>query len=141
WGQLYNHAWFKAVVVAGGEGWLGVGIINDQRRLDQLLRDLDQARRDVDREREAALVNQYNDRLDQRLARQWILGAVVAYALVDAYVDANFHGFDLEFKHDPALPAGQGSGSGSANGLEMRPERSASALTGGGVRLGLRWTF
>src|SRR5262249_48614036 len=141
WGQVYNHAWIKAVAVAGGEGWLGAGVIEDQRRLNEILRDLDQARRDFDREREAALVNQYNERLDQRLARQWILGAVVAYALVDAYVDAHFRGFDLEFQHDPALPAGSGSGSGSSRGLGARgPAAAASALAGGGgVRIGLRW--
>ena len=140
WGQFYNHAWLKAAAVAGGEGWLGAGVIEDQRRLDDILRELDRARQDIDREREATLVNQYNDQLDQRLARQWILGAVVAYALVDAYVDAHFRGFDLEFQHDPALPAGTPSGSASSPGTGAGV-RSALPLAGGGVRLGLRWTF
>ena len=126
WGQVYNHAWLKAAAVAGGEGWLGARIVQDQRKLNELLRELDRARADSDQERETAIVNEYNSRLDQRLARQWILGAVLAYALVDAYVDANFRGFDLEFKHDPALPDGPPPANGAG---------------GGGVRLGLRWTF
>ena len=67
-------------------------------------------------------MNEYNTRLDQRLARQWLLGAVLAYALVDAYVDANFRGFDVEFQNDPALPGGPGSlpqGSGQGAGVRL----------------------
>src|SRR5262245_36265539 len=37
WGQVYNHAWFKAVAVAGGEGWLGARVIGDQRKLNEIL--------------------------------------------------------------------------------------------------------
>ena len=33
-------------------------------------------------------------------------GRVPNWPLVDAYVDANFRGFDVEFRNDPALPAG-----------------------------------
>jgi hypothetical protein len=143
WGQLHNHAWWKAVLVAGVEGVLGTRIVQDQRALNRLLGDIGQARaqagqalRDSDVvQYEAALarentdVNEYNSRLDQRLARQWLLGGVLAYALVDAYVDANFRGFDVEFKHDPALPAG------------TSPAGTTGGGDGAGVRLALRWTF
>ena len=106
WGQLHNRAWFKAVLVAGGEGYLGTRIVRDQRELDRLLRELDAARAGSEQSREAQLVNEYNARLEQRLGRQWWFGAALAYALIDAYVDANFRGFDVEFQNDPALPAG-----------------------------------
>lgn len=106
WGQWHNGAWFKALLVAGTEGYLGAKIVQDQRELDRLLSELDAARARFDQAGEAELVTEYNARLDQRLGRQWLFGAALAYALVDAYVDANFRGFDVEFQNDPALPAG-----------------------------------
>jgi len=141
WGQAYNHAWLKAVAVATGEGLLGARIVQDQRRLDDLLGELDRVRAgpipgmtdDERLARESQLVNEYNARLDQRLARQWILGAVLAYALVDAYVDAHFRDFEIEFRHDPALPAG----------TPQAPPGDGGAARGPwpGMSLGLRWTF
>lgn len=121
WGQLHNRQWFKAVLVAGGEGYFVARLVEDQRALDRTLSALADARAAHDAAGEERLVNEYNTRLDQRLARQWLLGAVLAYALVDAYVDANFRGFDVEFKTDPALPAGPPSGpSGPVDGLGVR---------------------
>ena len=130
WGQAYNRAWFKAGAVAAGEVWMGALIVKDTRELDDIQAQLDQARLDGDEQRENELVNEYNDQLDQRIAHQWLLAAVLTYALVDAYVDAHFRGFELEFKHDPALPDGPppATPTGGRGG-------------GGGVRLGLRWHF
>ena len=54
---------------------------------------------------------------------------MIAYALVDAYVDAHFRGFDVEFRNDPALPAG------------TSPNAPAGGGGGPGVRLALRWDF
>jgi hypothetical protein len=67
------------------------------------------------------LVGPYNARLDQQVSQAWILGGVLIYAIVDAYVDAHFRDFKIEFEHDPALPGG-------------RPPSGQS-------RLSLRWTF
>jgi hypothetical protein len=55
------------------------------------------------------------------VARQWLLGGVIVYALLDAYVDAHFRGFDVDFESDPALP-------GDAGGASR-------------VRASLRWAF
>lgn len=121
WGQWHNRQWVKALLVAGGEGYFVARLVEDQRALDRMLTELAAARAAHDAVREEALVNEYNARLDQRLGRQWLLGAVLAYALVDAYVDANFRGFEVEFKTDPALPAGPPSGpSGPEDGLGVR---------------------
>jgi hypothetical protein len=128
WGQLHNRAWVKALLVAGGEGWILKGIVDDTRELDRVQQALDAARASFDQAGEVALVNEYNVLLDQRLGRQWLLAGVIAYAMIDAYVDATFRGFELEFRHDPALPEGvpvPGKGPGGALGM----------------RLALRWEF
>ena len=112
WGQFHNRSWLKAGLVAAAEAYLGVNVVKDQRRLDDLLGQIEPLQANADslksdeRRLLSALVNEYNALLDQRLGRQWMLGGVLAYALVDAYVDAHFRGFDLEFQHDPALPPG-----------------------------------
>jgi hypothetical protein len=62
----------------------------------------------------------YNALLDRTINRRWILGGVVLYALIDAYVDAHFQNFDVNLELDPALPGG--------------------TVPSGG-RLQLRWSF
>jgi hypothetical protein len=57
-------------------------------------------------------VNAYNDRLDRMVSREWLLGGVVVYALADAFVDAHFRDFKIEFEYDPALPKGTPGASG-----------------------------
>ena len=130
WGQAYNRAWLKAGAVAAGETWFGIQIYNDTQELNDIQAQLDQARLDNDQQREDELVTEYNDQLDQRTAHTWLLAAVMTYALVDAYVDAHFRGFELEFKHDPALPDGP-------------PPVTPNGGHGGSgtTRLGLRWHF
>ena len=128
WGQAYNRAWYKAGAVAAGEVWMGTRIYDDTQALHDLQSQIDQARLDGDVDKETALVNDYNARLDQRIANSWLLGAIVVYAMVDAYVDAHFRNFDFEFKHDPALPNGP-------------PPDTPHGGGGGSLRLGLRWRF
>jgi len=130
WGQAYNHAWYKAGAVAAGEGWLASLIIKDQQVLDDLASEIDQLTADSSFAEADVKVNEYNDRLDQRIAHTWLFAAVLTYALVDAYVDAHFRGFELEFKHDPALPDGPPSAT-----------PTGGRKGGSGVRLGLRWHF
>jgi hypothetical protein len=106
WGQAHNRAWLKAAAVAGAEGWLALAIRGDLGELDRLDAAVAAARAAGDPDAENSAVLAYNARLDRMVSRQWLLGGVVAYALLDAYVDAHFRNFRLEFENDPALPGG-----------------------------------
>ena len=78
-------------------------------------------------------VNRYNARLDTYVSRQWLFAGVVVYALLDAYVDANFRNFDIEFRTDPALPDGA-----PPDPARPSPGRSRGVSP---ARIALRWTF
>jgi uncharacterized protein DUF5683 len=53
-----------------------------------------------------SIVGAYNALLNGATNRRWLAVGVIAYALLDAYVDAHFRSFDVNFKVDPALPGG-----------------------------------
>jgi len=121
WGQLHNGSWLKATVLGGGEVWLIGGLIQDNRRVQQLKADVDRARAEADNDAYNRAVNAYNDRLNRFVSREWLLGGLMVYTLMDAYVDAHFRDFKVEFERDPALPGG------------LPPARQ--------TRLSVRWTF
>jgi hypothetical protein len=106
WGQLANGAWLKAIGFAAGEGLLIGRLVRDARALDDLDREILEARGSGDIEREDALIERYNARLDASVGRQWLLAGLVAYAMLDAYVDAHFRSFEIEFDDDPARSGG-----------------------------------
>lgn len=133
WGQLHNRAYFKAVAVAAGEGVLIARLSQDGKDLSTWRARVDQAARDEDAEGYAAAATEYNAALDRLVGHQWLLGGVIAYALVDAYVDAHFRDFDIEFRTDPALPDG-------IPPSDARPVRGGGTR-GVGVRAALRWHF
>ena len=62
----------------------------------------------------------YNSLLSTSVYRRWVLGWVVLYALIEAYVDAHFKNFDINLEFDPALPGGTSTP---------------------GARLQIRWAF
>ena len=101
WGQFHNHAWLKGAVVAGAEVGLGLKLIDDKHSLDQLRDQVNHLPAGDEQDRRVA---DYNSRLNGYVTRQWLVAAVVSYALVDAYIDAHFRHFNLEFENDPALP-------------------------------------
>jgi hypothetical protein len=106
WGQLANRAWLKALLVAGADGWLRVRWITDERELTRLKAAADAAQRANDQPAYDAAAAAYNQRLDESTNRRWLLGAALAYSLLDAYVDAHFRNFEVDFETDPALPPG-----------------------------------
>jgi hypothetical protein len=130
WGQLYNRAWLKATLMVGVEGGLIAKIIEDERHLNQLSETADEAQANGDEAAFDAAINAYNDRLSQSISRRWLLGATIAYAMVDAYVDAHFRNFKVEFGPDPALPPDMAPTSGKGK-----------KKSGAGGRMSLRWSF
>jgi hypothetical protein len=120
WGQWHNGSWLKALLLGGGEIALITGIVQDNASLDDLKAAADRARVEADDATYVAAVEAYNDRLDRMSSREWLLGGVMVYALADAFVDAHFRDFKIEFEYDPALPQG---------------------TSGGGARLALGWAF
>src|SRR6185436_8766217 len=100
WGQATNGAWLKAAGIAAGEVTLIARVVNDQQALSDLEADIQAAREAGDLEQETVAVAAYNDRLDASIRRQWFLGALIAYSLADAYVDAHFRHFKIEFERD-----------------------------------------
>jgi len=121
WGQLHNGSWLKAAMLGGGETWLVAGLVEDDRRIRQLKAEADLAQAAGDDEGFNAAVDAYNHRLEGFVSRQWWLGGLLVYALMDAYVDAHFRDFKVEFEYDPALKGG-------------KPPT-------GQTRLSLRWDF
>jgi len=106
WGQLHNGSWIKATLIAAGEGTLAARLIEDDRQLGRLNARVDAARTAGDAQAELDAVAAYNDRQSALVGHEWLLGGLLLYAMVDAYVDAHFRHFDAEFRHDPALPDG-----------------------------------
>jgi hypothetical protein len=68
-----------------------------------------------------AVVGPWNALVNRQVADLWLLGGVLAYSMLDAYVDAHFRDFKVEFEHDSAFPGGK--------------------PPSGQTRLFLRWTF
>ncbi|HYM82252.1 MAG TPA: DUF5683 domain-containing protein [Candidatus Limnocylindria bacterium] len=112
WGQLHNGSWWKAAGVAAGEVWLGLRILEGERELDRLAREANAALERNDVELHNDRIEQFNARFDDAIRDRWLLGGVVIYALLDAYIDAHFKNFDVQFDADPALPPGPASPGG-----------------------------
>ena len=133
WGQFHNRQWLKAALVAGTEGVLGARVVSDQRALRRFEDRLAALQAAGDAAGYAQTVNEYNARLDAAVGSQWLLAGVITLSMVDAYVDAHFRGFDIEFKNDPALPGGVPP--------EDEPLTGRRAGASGTTRLAIRWTF
>jgi hypothetical protein len=129
WGQLYNGSWLKAGLFAGIEGMLIGGLVGDEQKLNRLSRQADEAQANHDEDAFNVAVSAYNDRLAESINRRWLLGAAIVYSVVDAYVDAHFRNFPVEFGPDPALPP------------ELAPSGKGKNKGHGGGRMSLRWTF
>ncbi|MCI0329670.1 MAG: DUF5683 domain-containing protein [candidate division Zixibacteria bacterium] len=75
WGQLYNKKYFKAVIIAGGQGTLlGTAVVEWKRASD--------AKDDLDLEG-------YRVHTNNRNLFLWLYAAATAVSMLDAYVDAH----------------------------------------------------
>ena len=107
WGQWHNGSWRKAVAAAGLEGWMIAKVAADQASLKSLDADIAAARRRGEANAEAALIARFNARSDRSIAHQWWFGSLLAYSMLDAYIDAHFRNFRIDVDDDPALPPEQ----------------------------------
>ena len=110
WGQAHNGAWFKAAGVAVGELALIKVAIDDEKDLKALDQAVSDAQDAGDEAAYNLAVAAYNDKLAQATSRRWFLGALIAYSLMDAYFDAHFTHFKVEFGTDNPPPGGKSSG-------------------------------
>jgi len=75
WGQVYNKKYFKAIIVAGGQGTLlGTAIVEWKRATD--------AKKDLDLEG-------YRIHTNNRNMLLWLYAAATVVSILDAYVDAH----------------------------------------------------
>ncbi len=121
WGQFHNKAWIKAIGVAGAEGWLITRMVQDEKALNDLQGHINDAQTSGDEAAYDAGIAAYNARLDETVRRRWLFGVALAYAVLDAYVDAHFVDFEVEFGKD----------GGGHSPSPAAPE----------ARLKVRWTF
>jgi len=107
WGQWHNGARLKAGVIAGVEGVYVAKLFADHSKLNDLDANVHAARASGNAAAEEIAVAAYNDRSNKFIAHQWWLGAILAYSMLDAYIDANFRNFHVGVDDDPALPPEQ----------------------------------
>lgn len=81
WGQAYNKKYFKAVIVAGGQGvLLGTAIVEWKRASD--------AKKDASVPSDERLEN-YRLHTNNRNLFLWLYAAATVVSILDAYVDAH----------------------------------------------------
>ena len=107
WGQWHNGSWRKAIVMVGLEGWMISKVVADESSLASLDAGIAAARKRGDTNGETGLIAQFNARSDRSIAHQWWLGSLLAYSMLDAYIDAHFRNFRIDVDDDPALPPEQ----------------------------------
>lgn len=92
-GQIYNHAYLKAGLVIGIQGYLiGTAIYNDGQRAD--------FQRLAQTTSNSALAQEYQARSDDYKDRVnndiWWIGITAALSVIDAYVDAHLADFESQ---------------------------------------------
>ncbi len=90
-GQLYNHAWIKAGVVIGVQGYLiSSAVQNDSKLKDYRTKATNSTDAwEVNRYRQ--LEQRYTDRFNNDV---WWIGITAALSMIDAFVDAHLKDFD-----------------------------------------------
>lgn len=81
WGQIYNRKYFKAVIVAGGQGvLLGTAVVEWKRATD--------AKNDASLPL-ATRLEDYRLHTNNRNMLVWLYAAATVVSMLDAYVDAH----------------------------------------------------
>lgn len=104
-GQIYNHAWLKAGLVMGVQGYLiGSAIYHDGKRRD--FDELAGNTQDIYQQQEyEARSKEYRDALNNDI---WWIGITAGLSVIDAYVDAHLYDFESQ-KEKVRLRFGEGA--------------------------------
>ena len=104
WGQFKNGRPLKAGVAIVAEGAAAYAMIDAWKDVDAASQREDEALANGDAAGAAKARAEYENAYTRRSNAGWILGAIVALSMLDAYVDAHMIQFDADFGPDPALP-------------------------------------
>lgn len=85
-GQVYNQSYAKAGLIAGAEATLAFFTVREHL----LMKDIEQSWTEVPDSARDAVMNSHRDR---RNVFAFFTGAVIAFSVADAYVDAHMFGF------------------------------------------------
>lgn len=92
-GQFYNHAYVKAGIVIGVQGYLAGNTLYHNAKVQDFKKKLDSAE-------DAYLQQHYQDQIDEYRARRtsdiWWMSITAVLSVLDAYVDAHMMDFEAE---------------------------------------------
>jgi hypothetical protein len=94
-GQYYNGKYIKGTIIALGESYLIYGIYENWRASNRYEKNFKSASDPAIKSRE---FDKFEDAIDRRNLRMWILAAAVFYSMFDAYVDAHLADFNQRDK-------------------------------------------
>ena len=92
-GQFYNHAWLKAGLVVGVQGYLISNAIYNDAKMKDYRALANQATDSADTARFKVLEQDHKDRLNNDL---WWIGITTGLSMIDAFVDAHLKDFDAQ---------------------------------------------
>ncbi len=95
WGQFYNRKYIKGSIIALGESYLIFGIYDNWRVANDYEKNFKGA---TDVAVKAREFDKFQNALDRRNLRMWILAAAAFYSMFDAYVDAHLATFNQRDK-------------------------------------------
>lgn len=90
-GQLYNHAWVKAGVVMGVQGYLITSAVRHDAKLKDYRTKAANSTDTWEINRYKQLEQRYTDRFNNDV---WWIGITAALSMIDAFVDAHLRDFD-----------------------------------------------
>jgi len=100
WGQLYNHKYWKAGLVIGGEGLLAYEAIQELKRENRAIDRQDAVLAgggDITDPAYAAATLDRETHRNRKLSWIWFGIAAHLLSMMDAYVDAHLSSFDADF--------------------------------------------
>ena len=119
WGQFKNGRPLKAGVAIVAEGAAAYAMIDAWKDVDAASQREDEALASGDAAGAASARADYESAYTRRSNAGWILGAIVALSMLDAYVDAHMIQFDADFGPDPALPDDASSANSGSPGARL----------------------